>query len=380
MVRRMQIIVVLLAALVGTAIGLIVRAPAAQPPPDGSLLVRGGGLAVEVGGHARQAVLTGINAYQLTSDWSVNYGCGYGGWTDGTLDAFFAGLRPGSLIRTWFFQSMATTGGQRNWAALDRVVSDATRHGVRIIAVLGNGNGACDDDRWKDASWYGGGYESAAGGLTSYGAWVRAVVDRYSRSRAVSVWEPVNEPNPVDCPSDQGCASTGLCPSQAHATTALNSFFTAMGDEIHRRAPGSLVADGSLGSGNCGTKTVAAYRAAIDTQGLDIVTYHDYSGASTKLPSDLPARLRAASGLGKATIIEESGITGCGTGHERASDYAKKITAAFAAGASAYLPWWYGDNSDPTTCDGPIDHRSATWQMLQSRAWLPVSHPTDDLR
>src|ERR671939_1389539 len=49
---------------------------------------------------------TGVNAYQLGTYWSVNYGCG-GQATDLQLDAFFASLRPNSMVRIWAFQRQA---------------------------------------------------------------------------------------------------------------------------------------------------------------------------------------------------------------------------------------------------------------------------------
>ena len=48
-------------------------------------------------------VFTGYNAYQLATDWGTNAGCG-GMATTAQIDAFFASLRPDSLVRFWAFQ------------------------------------------------------------------------------------------------------------------------------------------------------------------------------------------------------------------------------------------------------------------------------------
>ena len=80
---------------------------------------------------------TGVNAYELATSWGINAGCGdmVG---DAQMDSLFASLRPGSAVRFWAFQGLATNyiSKQRDWRPIDRVVQSAARHGQKLIMVL----------------------------------------------------------------------------------------------------------------------------------------------------------------------------------------------------------------------------------------------------
>ena len=84
--------------------------------PTGQLPITAQGQHLEIGGVP--TVFTGYNAYQLATDWGTNAGCG-GMASPAQIDAFFASLRPDSLVRFWAFQGTMATNvhtGQIDWA------------------------------------------------------------------------------------------------------------------------------------------------------------------------------------------------------------------------------------------------------------------------
>ena len=103
---------------------------------------------------------TGVDAYEIGTEWGVNTGCG----TEvpvAQLDQLFASLPPNSLVRFWAFQgSMATNvvTHQLDWAPLDRVFAEATLHHQRLIPVITDQSGDCDGGNWKGPQWYDGGF------------------------------------------------------------------------------------------------------------------------------------------------------------------------------------------------------------------------------
>lgn len=194
---------------------------------------------------------------------------------------------------------------------------------------------------------------------------------RYASSKAVAVWEPINEPDPLDCGANLNCYSQGTCPNEDAVHRIFTDFFTSVGGMIHRLDPGSLVADGSVGSGDCGTATDGHYRSFLASPGIDVADYHDYSPITTTLPGDLARRVDAARSLGKPSIIAEAGVSGCRSGDDRADIFRRKMTAAFALGVTAYLPWYAGGDQGHPTCDTPIDTDSPTWGLLRDASWRP---------
>src|SRR5476651_883296 len=98
------------------------------------------------------------------------------------------------MVRAWAFQGSITTNTttkQTDWTGLDRVVAAAQKDGIKLILVLGDQAGTCDDSHWKDLSWYQGGYKQAfddnGRGLTplSFLNYVKLVVARYKDSTAI---------------------------------------------------------------------------------------------------------------------------------------------------------------------------------------------------
>jgi hypothetical protein len=354
--------------------------------PAGAIGVSGGTLMLN--GHVYR--FTGVNAYEIATDWGTNAGCG-GELTDGQLNELFASLPPDSLVRFWAFQgTMATnvTTHQIDWGPLDRVFAAAAAHGQRLIVTLTDQGGTCDGDHWQDQSWYDGGFEQVFNdpattdgrGLTplSYWDYLQAVVNRYKSSPALGMWEPISEAEASTCPQEYqplDCSGHQTCPDEATAAQALRHFFDVVGTEIHALDPDHLVESGLLGGGQCGTSG-ADYQYVSASPGIDVLSYHDYYGPSAALGGDqwngLAVRFAQAHALGKPIIGGEVGIV-AGTGGEclgssaRSADFQTRLRAQMPAGSSGVLFWnWVPTLTQPCSYDiGPGD---PTLSMLASVA------------
>ena len=233
--------------------------------PTGQLPITAQGQHLEIGGVP--TVFTGYNAYQLATDWGTNAGCGAMA-TTAQIDAFFASLRPDSLVRFWAFQgSMATNvnTGQLDWAPLDNVFYAAAKYHVYLIPVISDQAGTCDGGHWQDPAWYSGGFKdvynsptnSNGRGLTplSYWDYMNDIVSRYADSPALGMWEPMSEAEASTCPAafePTNCSGHQTCPDEAAAADALKYFFTTVGGQIHLLDPEHLVEAGLLGGSQCG--------------------------------------------------------------------------------------------------------------------------------
>jgi mannan endo-1,4-beta-mannosidase len=307
---------------------------------------------------------TGVNAYELATLAGTNWGCGPT-VTNAALDGLFSSLRPNSLVRVWAWQGCTAVNvhtKKRDWTGIDRVVDAAARHGQRLVLVLGGNNGIGEDGHWKDRSWYGGGYrlrfneDARTPQTTSYWAYVRDIVRRFRDSRAVAVWEPVNEPNAIDCdPGVHGpaCAESGnwSC-DHDRATKALRSFFDHVGQEIKRIAPNHLVGSGFVGGAECGVAG-NRYRYVHASPGIDVASYHDYWADKPLSSSELKDRLSLARALGKPLMIGEAGMrardgrSDCTSTASRRNRIRDKLRAQFPAGVSGFLVWNWVPAPDP---------------------------------
>jgi mannan endo-1,4-beta-mannosidase len=290
---------------------------------------------------------TGVNAYELATFWGINAGCGPM-LTDVQMESFFASLRPGSAVRFWAFQGLATnaTTKQRDWRPIDRVVEAATRHRQKLIMALSGQGGGCDDGHWKDVAWYNGGYRRAfdddGKGIAPapYWSYLHDVAARYATSTVVALWELVSEPEAKPSPA-------GPC-NQAAARRALRSFFDTVGGELHRIDSNHLIGSGALGSGQCGTSGMD-YQYVHQSPGIDVASYHDYGADSTPVPGDrwngLQARLNEMRIAGKPLIVGEVGmkaqhnLAGCMALLARSDHVRAKMTGQFSAGVSGFLLW-----------------------------------------
>lgn len=359
--------------------------------PWQGLLLRGTGL-VRVGSalylDGAPFRFTGVNAYELGTEWSLNPGCGT---QVSNLGELFDALPAGSVLRFWAFQSLAVDKHTRslNFAALDRVVAAAQQRGDLLIMTLTDQAGTCGDGEFHDAAWYAGGWRdrylapAQDRDLLSYAGWVRAVVTRYRDSPAVGMWEPVNEPEASDCAAGYtGAACFGHTSCPARAAALLRDFFDAVGGEIHRLDPGVPVAAGLQGGAQCGTAG-AGYATVAGSPGLDVLTYHDYGFATVGLPAELAVRLRQAAAAGKPLFVEEAGIhagsgAGCRSPAARSGLVAGKVAAALTAGAVGWLAWnWVPAAPDGCSYDiGPGDPALATLgALLGTPGSAPLAPP-----
>jgi len=317
---------------------------------------------------------TGVDAYELATDWGVNAGCG-GVETDAQLDDLFSSLAPNSLVRIWAFQgSMATNVDTHtlDWAPLDRVFAAAAAYHQRLILALTDQGGTCDGDAWQGPSWYEGGFMQVPGGTStpddaesaplSYWQYLQAIVNRYKDSPALGMWEPVSEPEASSCTGNyepQTCWGHNVCVDETVAAHALRHFFDVVGGEIHTLDPNHLVESGTIGGGQCGTAG-DDYQYVSASAGIDVLSYHDYY-AGVPMGGDrwngLAVRFAQAASLGKPIIGGEVGEdagsgSGCSNLDKRASDFGAKLRAQMAAGSSGLLVWdWAPTPSAPCTTD-----------------------------
>ena len=78
-------------------------------------------------------------------------------------------------MRAWFFQSLATRNGARDWSAFDHTLAVARSHGVKVIVTLGNQWGDCETGGYRTDQWYAVRLShppGSPGSSLSYAAWV----------------------------------------------------------------------------------------------------------------------------------------------------------------------------------------------------------------
>jgi IPT/TIG domain len=346
--------------------------------PTGQLPITAQDQHLEIGGVP--TLFTGFNAYQLATDFGANAGCGSMA-TQAQIDAFFASLRPNSLVRFWAFQGSFATDihtHQLDWQPLDEVFYAAAKYHVYLIPTISDQGATCDGGNWQGPGWYSGGFmdvynsQPSTDGtdLTplSYWDYMNALVSRYADSPALGMWEPMSEPDPATCPAtsaQSNCWTTATCVDEAAASQALQYFFTTVGAQIHSLDPDHLVEAGFIGGGECGTES-QDYESVGASPGIDVLSVHDYYG-SAPLGGDqwngLAVRFAQAKALDKPIITGEAGIiagigqSGCESLQQRASDMAAKMSAQLAAGDSAFLVWdWLTDPLGPCSLNtGPDD-------------------------
>jgi mannan endo-1,4-beta-mannosidase len=353
----------------------------------GQLPITARGQTFEIGGLPTK--FTGLNAYELATDWGTNAGCGSMA-TPAQIDAFFGSLPRHSIVRFWAFQGAFATNvntGLLDWQPLDNVFYAAAKYHVYLIPAISDQAGTCDGGTWQDPEWYSGGfanvYNSAANsdgrGLTplSYWDYMNALVSRYANSPALGMWEPMSEAEASTCPAafePSNCSGHQTCPDEAAAASALEYFFTTVGERIHLLDTKHLVEGGLLGGSQCGT-AASYYRSVGSSPGIDVLSVHDYYG-SVPLGGDqlngMAERFAQAKALGKPIITGEAGIvagedqSGCESLQQRAADMSAKMTAQFADGDGAFLVWdWVVDPLGPCSYNtGPGD--SALLSALES--------------
>lgn len=295
----------------------------------------------------------GFNAYQLSTNWGVNRGCG--GMVD--LPEYFESLPPHSLTRFNAFQELAINKftGELDFSAMDAVFAEAERTDQMIIPVLSAQDGACESERFKDRSWYVGGWKTddENGTRLSFADWVRTAVDRWRDSAVVAAWELVGEPDPGECVNGNCDWWVRTCPTDA--AHVLRDFMEEAGAEIKAIAPDHLVTAGLIGGGQCGTGG-DDYQYVSESANVDFVQYHDYGADGVPLPGDqwngLARRIDQAEAAGKPLVVAEIGENAgsCKTLAARASSIRQKITGQRAAGTAGALLWAFVPDPRPNDC------------------------------
>ena len=285
---------------------------------------------------------SGINAYNLNSDGLCWYS-----YDAAQLDATLTELENlggKSVLRAWFFQDLATSGGTRDWTAFDRTLDRARAHGFKVIATLGNHWADCDQGYGrKDQAWYATGYQTVDPvGTVSYRNWVGEIVDRYKDDPAILMWEPINEP--------ETSSVTDVC--GPGAATTLQNFMADVGGLIKSIDSNHLVTTGVIGSGQCGASG-PEYEALHALGAVDVCSWHDYGSPLVPMPGDafngLQLRLNQCAVLNKPLVVGEAGIIPNeigGTLAARAQATQAKLLRQIPAGVAGYLPWaWNRDGS-----------------------------------
>jgi mannan endo-1,4-beta-mannosidase len=335
---------------------------------------------------------TGLNAYNVLSNNTVQYGCWYdlisGSNLDtalGNMGAAGTGQNEGRLgvIRAWFFQnnSMSTTGsGVRDWSRWDKAISVCKARGYRLIPVLCNAFDTCEGGatntgaNWRSfgggtfvrtGDWYLSGYNTAVDpngpvNSTTYRAFVSEAATRYKNEPTIAFWQLVNE---AECNDAAGGTLAKDC---------LLHFADDMGGLIHSIDSNHLVSLGSMGSGQQGMAYLE-YQYVYASAGIDICEYHDYYAQDVTMGGDafngISERISQANALSKPIFCGEMGIPD--SDGSRSTHFAAKIDAQFAAGCSGVLPWeWANTGQESGTAPYAIAPGDATLAVLAARGGL----------
>jgi hypothetical protein len=271
---------------------------------------------------------TGLNVYNANSRGECWYALASGPGLGEALTA----MGPGTdAIRAWFFESLATTEGERDWSGFDHTLAVARAHGVKVIPTLTNQWADCDPAGYKTGSWYEEGYTE------EYRDWVAEVVTRYRNEPNILAWQLVNEAE-VKPSADASSCTPG-------AADILTAFATDVGDLVKALDPEHLVSLGTIGGGQCGAAN-EDYAQVHSVDAIDLCEYHDYNAPNVPMPGDqwngLQVRLDQCAELGKPLIIGETGIRPSdvgGTLEDRADAFRAKLDAQFEAGVAGELVW-----------------------------------------
>ena len=272
----------------------------APPAPSASFVKRVGTQLVLDG---RPYRFTGLNIYNANSRDNCWYSLGF---DDGALDASLNAIGPAqNAFRAWFFQSLATRNGLRDWSAFDHTLAVAAAHHQRVVFTLANQWGSCEESPtpvYKDEEWYRSGYRTVVrSGTVSYRAWVAEVVARYRDDPTILMWQLMNEAENQVADQHPACGSPATLKAWADDMSGLIKAI----DSNH------LISLGTIGGGQCGA-VWNDYETLHSSQNIDLCEYHDYGAAAAPLPGDewngLQVRIRQCRALNKPVFVGETGI------------------------------------------------------------------------
>jgi endo-1,4-beta-mannosidase len=298
----------------------------------------------------------GLNIYNANNQGKCWYELG----TTASLDQTLTAIGPAqNVFRAWFFQSLATRNGQRDWSSFDATLAVARAHDERVIATLGNDLSDCEGAGpvQKNEAWYGSGYSSLrdAGMADTYRAWVAEVVARYRNDPTILAWQLVNEADLAN--------SSGRCSPSAPRT--LTHFAQDMAGLVKSIDPNHLLSLGSWGLRDCGLAG-SAYQDVHGVPGIDLCEIHDYSGPSTALAPLLQLRLSQCRALGKPLFAGEIGVRlqDAGSPDNRAAVIRAKLSAEFAAGVAGALVWDWANAGQGAYSGYEVQPGDPTLQVL----------------
>ncbi len=283
---------------------------------------------------------TGFNIYNANSRWNCWYPMVGGG-----LDRALTDIGGGGVFRAWFFQSLATTNGARDWAAFDATLATAKTHNVRVMVTLTDHWGACEGTGQKGEAWYTTGYKTTvySGDRATYREFVREIVTRYRDNPIIMMWQIVNEA--------ESKTSSGACSS----VSVLKNFAADIGGLIKSIDPNHLVSFGTLGGQQCGIAG-DAYREIHTSPFIDVCEYHDYWSVDA-LHGELQGRIDQSKALSKPIFIGEMGIKisdAGGSTATRAARFGAKFGAQFGAGVAGILLWVWRNGDQGSAVDHDI--------------------------
>ncbi len=260
-----------------------------------------------------------------------------------------------TVVRFWAYQTYTAAG--TDWSGTDRIITAASKAGLRVMPVLEDGPGDCSTGQRgmslaqaAGGKWYSAGYRQPLGAAKlSYRDYVRVVATHYRDNPTILGWTMVNEAETSERDSS--------------GTSALVPFAADISSVIKAADPRHLVTLGTQANGapgGSGTDFAAVYGQA----GLDFTEVHDWGryGSDTEaMPGSVNGALPAvdssdcqrgdakiacsfaiAKQLGKPIVVGEAGIQAIDEAGRarRAQLLGAKMDAAFAVGgASGYLVW-----------------------------------------
>ena len=261
------------------------------------------------------------------------------------------GIGSGSeVFRAWFFQSLATTNGQRDWSAFDHTLAVAKAHGVKVVVTLGNQWGSCEGSQYLTDSWYTGGYKTQviSGDTVPYRQFVQEIVSRYKNDPTIAMWQLINEAE----------IKTGKSATSCSPTADLYNFATDVSGLIKSIDPNHLVNLGTMGGGQCGSQG-ADYQKLGSIPSIDVLEFHDYGHDGEAIPTNLARDISVSQALGKPVFVGEAGIqiASGGSLSTRAAEFSAKVTAQLNGGVGGFLVWsWNNSPSNPVSWEvGPSD-------------------------
>jgi mannan endo-1,4-beta-mannosidase len=247
-----------------------------------------------------------LNAFTLS-------GCGKEGelFDAARRDAFFASLRPHSLVRTYAFHSQAL-------ADIEAVVAAAERHEHLLELVLADGNGSCSDDgARKGEAWYHEDFRD------DYLPWVRELTAHFRDRPSVGLWELVSSPTDV-------------------APATLRAFYDEVGSVVHELAPHQLVASGTHGAWAYGGSE--SYALIHASAGVDVAEFRDYE-QEPGAPPNLAEALTALAGS-KPLILAEAGVFASPTG-DAAQELEGRVCISWAERRDVLASWFESARTTP---------------------------------